>query len=160
VRGSTVGSTVRTHKPISPPSESVEVLALGQHHKPQSWLVKMNTEGPTPLNYATPVKRVRWRWQWRLRLEVAALLATVHFGSGLLSVASDNRVHPAFLDIFLFPIFHLTEWLRIWHFPSLADIVAVAVGQSLLVGTLLAALCEGASRYFHPQTSPSDEMDS
>jgi hypothetical protein len=148
VRGSTVGSTVRTHKPISPPSESVEVLALGQHHKPQSWLVKMNTEGPTPLNYATPVKRVRWRWQWRLRLEVAALLATVHFGSGLLSVASDNRVHPAFLDIFLFPIFHLTEWL------------AVAVGQSLLVGTLLAALCEGASRYFHPQTSPSDEMDS
>jgi hypothetical protein len=108
----------------------------------------MNNEGPTLLNYATPVVRMYWRWRWGQRLGVTALMAVVHFGLGCLVnvYAIEGNL---FLAIVLYPAIILIPWL---HGPRyLPDdwMLPVLVGESLFVGAMLAALFEGTSRYRH-----------
>jgi hypothetical protein len=105
----------------------------------------MNTESPTPLNYATPVRGVYWRWPWWKRLAVVAVIAFVHLSWGLVLDIPINRI----LDTFLFPVFSLNEWLRVWPSMPMGWAIAVAVGGSLFVWVLLAALIELISRFFH-----------
>jgi hypothetical protein len=107
----------------------------------------MNTEVPTPLDYATPVQRVYWRWGWWRRFGVAAVTAIVHLGLGLVISASDLSFNDL-RAVVLLPVLSLIEWLRMWPMSTRVEI-AVAVGESFLVGALLAALFECISRYLH-----------
>jgi hypothetical protein len=118
----------------------------------------MNNEVPRPLNYATPVRRVYWGWPWWKRLGVAALLAAVHLTYGIAMTEwlhGPNRLKAFgirlshFPEAIFFPVVALIEWLR--GSPYLPDTwtLPVTVGESLLVGAMLAALFEGISRYLH-----------
>jgi hypothetical protein len=129
---------------LHPGKPTLFVLTRGEHHWQRLRFERMNNEGPTPLNYATPAVRVHWRWPWWKRLGVAILVSIVHFSSGLWVIVFDIRLR-RFPALFLFPLFHLTE--RLWD--SYGGMLAVAVGQSLLIGVLLAALFERISRYLH-----------
>jgi hypothetical protein len=108
----------------------------------------MNNEGPTPLNYATPVKPMNWRWGWWKRLGVTALIAVVHLGSGFLMGIYWKGVN-LFVVVILFPGVLLVSWLDQGRWMHYSWWMFVAGGESLLVGTILAALFEGISRYRH-----------
>ena len=98
----------------------------------------MNTEGPTPLNYATPVKRVCLQWPWGIRFVVVALIAVLHFGPGFFVDVYDSPPK-RYLAFVLYPGLWLIGRLRQSYLPDRLAI-AVLVGESLLVGAILATV--------------------
>jgi hypothetical protein len=120
-------------------------------------LTEMSTEGPTPLNYATPVKRVYWRWPWGMRLGVAVMMAVIHFGSGCLFWVYGIQIN-FFVAFVLFPRVLLVSGLDERYRMHLSW-VGFTVCESLCMGALLAALFERIDRYLHERKDEREEIN-